>query len=71
MSKQTLAIAVAAIVLFAAAVIGAMALTSGGDSGVPMMTMADGSIMPVGQMTPEGAQPMDDGSTTEAEETEP
>ena len=62
MNKQTLAVIVGAIVLFAVAVIGAMALT-GGDSGTPMMTMPDGSTMPTDQMTTGGTMTMEDGST--------
>ncbi|GIU94216.1 MAG: hypothetical protein KatS3mg012_0673 [Gaiellaceae bacterium] len=71
MSKQTLAVIVGAIVLFVVAVIGAMAFTSGGDSGTPMMTMPDGSIMPADQMTTEGTHTMEDGSTMPDEEMEP
>ena len=62
MSRQTLAVIVGAIVLFAVAVIGAMAFT-GGDSGTPMMTMPDGSTMPADQMTTGGTMTMEDGST--------
>lgn len=61
MSKQTIAVIVGAIVLFAATVVGAMAFT-GGDSS-PMMTMPDGSTMPADQMTTDGTMTMDDGST--------
>lgn len=49
MSRQTLAVIVGAIVLFAVAVIGAMAFT-GGESGGPTMTMPDGSTMPTDEM---------------------
>ncbi|HLG08367.1 MAG TPA: hypothetical protein VI409_06830 [Gaiellaceae bacterium] len=61
MNKQTLAVIAGAIVLFTVAVVGAMAFTGG--SGTPMMTMPDGSTMPVDQMTTEGAMTMEDGST--------
>ena len=70
MSRQTLAIAVGAIVLFAVAVIGAMAFTGGGDN-TPVMTMPDGSTMPAGEMTTEGTHTMDDGSTMSDEEMSP
>ncbi|MEK7424320.1 MAG: hypothetical protein AAB131_10825 [Actinomycetota bacterium] len=62
MNKQTLAVIVGAIVLFAVAVISAMAFT-GGDSGTPIMTMPDGSTMPTDQMTTGGTMTMEDGST--------
>lgn len=52
MTKQTLAIGAAAIVLFAAAVVGALAFTGGSDDNVH--TMQDGSTM------------SDEGMTTEA-----
>lgn len=51
MTRQTLVISAAAVVLFVAAVVGAMAFT-GGDSS-PTMTMPDGSTMPTDQMTTE------------------
>ena len=70
MNKQTLAIAVGAIVLFVVAVVGAMAFT-GGDSGTPMMTMPDGSTMPADQMTTGGTMTMEDGSTMSDEEMQP
>ena len=67
MTKQTLAVIAGAIVLFAVAVIGAMAFT-GGDSnpGGNMHTMQDGSTM-TGMMdeqtsTTGGAHTMQDGS---------
>lgn len=71
MRKQTLAVVAGAIVLFTVAVIGAMALTSGGNPGTPMMTMPDGSTMPADQMPPAGTHTMDDGSTMPDEEMEP
>lgn len=70
MNRQTLAIVVGAIVLFAVAVIGAMAFTGGGDD-TPMMTMPDGSIMPADGMTTEGTHTMEDGSTMSDEEMSP
>lgn len=70
MSKQTLAVIVGAVVLFAVAVIGAMAFTSGSDSGGNGHTMSDGSTMS-GQMTTESTHTMDDGSMMEDEEMEP
>lgn len=70
MNKQTLAVIVGAIVLFAAAVIGAMAFT-GGDSGTPVMTMPDGSTMPTDQMTTGGTMTMEDGSTMDDTEMTP
>lgn len=53
MSKQTLAVAAGAVLLFLVAVFGVMALTGGGGSGStpPAMTMPDGSTMPAGQMS--------------------
>lgn len=70
MSKQTLAVMIGAIVLFAVAVVGAFAFTSGG-SDTPMMTMPDGSTMPAGEMTTEGMMTMDDGSTMSDDEMQP
>ena len=67
MSKQNLAILAGAIVLFAVAVIGAMAF-SGGDSGTPMMRMPDGSTMPADQMTTDDDMTMEDGSTMPADQ---
>lgn len=68
MTKQTLAVIIGAIVLFAVAVIGAMAFTGGGDSnpGGNMHTMQDGSTM-TGMMdeqtsTTGGTHTMQDGS---------
>lgn len=71
MSKQTIAIVVGAIVLFAVAVIGATAFSSSGGSGGPVMTMPDGSTMPADQMTTESTHTMEDGSTMPDEEMEP
>lgn len=51
MSKQTLAVAAGAVLLFLVAVFGVMTLTGGGSSTPPAMTMPDGSTMPAGQMT--------------------
>ena len=70
MNKQTLAVIVGAIVLFAVAVIGAMAFT-GGDSGTPVMTMPDGSTMPADQMTTGDTMTMEDGSTMDDTEMTP
>lgn len=69
MSKQTLAVIVGAIVLFLAAVIGAMAFTS--SDGTPMMTMPDGSTMPADQMSTDNTHTMDDGSTMSDEDMNP
>lgn len=64
MNRQTVAIVVGAIVLFAVAVISATAFNSGGDSGTPVMTMPDGSTMPADQMTTTTTtMTMKDGST--------
>lgn len=71
MSKQNLALAVGAIVLFVVAVVGAMAFSGGGDSGTPIMTMPDGSTMPADQMTTEGTMTMEDGSTMPDDEMQP
>ena len=70
MNRQTLAIAIGAIVLFVVAVVGAMAFT-GGDSGTPMMTMQDGSTMPADQMSTGGTHTMEDGSTMDDTEMMP
>lgn len=70
MNRQTLAIAVGAIVLFVVAVVGAMAFT-GGDSGTPMMTMPDGSTMPADRMSTGGTHTMEDGSTMDDTEMTP
>lgn len=61
MSKQVLAVAAAAVVLFVVAVVGAMAFTGGSDSSGNVHTMPDGSMM-TGQMTTDGMHTMDDGS---------
>ena len=65
MSRQTLAVVVGAIVLFAIGVFGALAFT-GGDSGGNAHTMPDGSMMS-GPMsdemgTTQGMHTMEDGS---------
>ena len=51
MTKQALAVIAAAVVLFAAAVVGAMAFTGGSDDNVH--TMQDGSTMSDDNMTTE------------------
>lgn len=63
MSKQILVVLVAAVVLLGLGVFGAIAFTANGDSGGPVMTMPDGSIMPADQMTTGGSHTMEDGST--------
>lgn len=63
MNRQTLAVIVGAVVLFAVGLIGAFAFTGGSDSGTPMMTMPDGSTMPADQMTTGDTMTMEDGST--------
>lgn len=50
MSRKTLAVATGAVVLFLVVVFGVMALTGGGSSAPPAMTMTDGSTMPADQM---------------------
>ena len=45
MNKQTLAIAVGAVVLFAVALVGALAFTGDGSSGDNVHTMQDGQTM--------------------------
>lgn len=71
MSKQTIAIIVGAIVLFAVAVISATVFSTGGDSGGPVMTMPDGSTMPTDQMSTGDTMTMEDGSTMSDEEMQP
>lgn len=61
MQKQTLVVIVGAIILLGLGVFGAMAFTGQSDSGTPMMTMPDGSIMPVDQMGTGGVHTMEDG----------
>ena len=68
MKLQTVAVIVGAIVLFGAAVIGAMAFTGGSDSSGPVMTMPDGSTMPADQMTTTGTHTMEDGPTMDDSE---
>lgn len=72
MSKQTLAVVVAAVVLFAAAVFGAMAFT-GGDSTSDgnVHTMQDGSTMTEEMSGTDGMHTMEDGSTMDDMEMEP
>jgi hypothetical protein len=72
MNKQALAVIAGAIVLFAVAVIGAMAFT-GGDSNPPgnVHTMQDGSTM-TGPMTSTGeTHTMEDGSMMDDMDMEP
>lgn len=50
MSRQVLAVIVAALVLFVVAVVGAMAFTGGESSGDNVHTMQNGSTMPDHEM---------------------
>lgn len=70
MNKQTLVVVLGAVVLLGLGVFGALAFT-GGDSGRPMMTMPEGSIMPPDQMTTGGTMTMDDGSMMDDSEMTP
>jgi hypothetical protein len=71
MNKQTLAVIVGAVVLFAVAVIGTLAFTGGDDSGTPTMTMPNGSTMPANQMTTGGTMTMTNGSTMSSTDMAP
>lgn len=51
MNKQTIIVAVGAVALFVAAIVGAMAFT-GGSEAHPMMTMPNGRTMEHHLMTP-------------------
>ena len=62
MTKQTIVVLVAAIVLLGLGIVGAMAFTGGSDS--PTMKMPDGNTMPSDQMTSTGTtHTMTDGQT--------
>lgn len=52
MNKQMIIVAVGAVVLFVAAIVGAMAFTGGGAEAHPMMTMPNGQTMEHHLMTP-------------------